>query len=227
LNDAVTLTAGKIDLTNYFDINRAANDETSQFLAAAFVNGAALPAVAAAPGVRARTVLFGRISAQAGVVSPDGTGGSRFENSFRIGSLGVRLRPDTEVEGNLRVYVHHLADEGTGWGASLDQELGAGFMAFARHGENDDEASRRTSVRRASSGGLQWLRPGKGPRVALAAACGRTIDAQGRRTMIGEAYASWQLNPWTHVSPMIQVVKDEAFMAEAAVAAGLRLQFNF
>ncbi|MEK7776549.1 MAG: hypothetical protein AAB331_04145, partial [Planctomycetota bacterium] len=34
----VRLVAGKIDLTNYFDINNVANDETTQFITSVFVN---------------------------------------------------------------------------------------------------------------------------------------------------------------------------------------------
>jgi carbohydrate-selective porin OprB len=41
-SNKLALTAGRLDLTNYFDHNVAANDETSQFISDALVNNPAL-----------------------------------------------------------------------------------------------------------------------------------------------------------------------------------------
>jgi len=66
LNKIFTITAGKIDLTNYFDNNASANDETMQFISGAFVNNAAFAVPANAPGLRLRTTLLNRIHFQLG-----------------------------------------------------------------------------------------------------------------------------------------------------------------
>ena len=117
LNQAIVLTAGKIDLTNYFDINNVANDETAQFLSAPFVNSAALAAPGPSPGIRARTIVLRRFSVQAGVSSIDSTGGTRFEDPFLIGEVGVRLFTETTREGNVRLYLFSPSDGdgGVGW----------------------------------------------------------------------------------------------------------------
>ena len=47
----VRLVAGKIDLTNYFDINNVANDETTQFITSVFVNNPVLETPENGPGI--------------------------------------------------------------------------------------------------------------------------------------------------------------------------------
>ena len=64
INDIFTVTLGKIDLTNYFDNNLHANDETSQFLSGVFVNNAVLPVYSNGPGIRFRTAFINRFDAE-------------------------------------------------------------------------------------------------------------------------------------------------------------------
>ncbi|MBT3822990.1 MAG: hypothetical protein HOG04_16485, partial [Nitrospinaceae bacterium] len=51
-NERLTLTAGKIDATNYIDGNAYAGDETTQFLSGSLVNNGVLTAPDNGPGVR-------------------------------------------------------------------------------------------------------------------------------------------------------------------------------
>ena len=53
LKQHVRLVAGKIDLTNYFDSNSIANDETTQFITSAFVNNRTLEVPENGPGIAA------------------------------------------------------------------------------------------------------------------------------------------------------------------------------
>ena len=50
LDDIFTVTAGKIDLTNYFDNNAVANDENSQFITGALINNTAFVVPSNSPG---------------------------------------------------------------------------------------------------------------------------------------------------------------------------------
>lgn len=229
LDNAVILTAGKIDLTNYFDINQVANDETAQFLCDAFVNSAALVAPGPGPGLRARTVLLGRFSVQAGLVSSDSTGGTRFSDVFAIGSVGLKIFPETSKSGNLRAYLFSPANVGgaTGWGMSLDQQINGPWTVFGRWGENQSEVWETGGARRAWSAGLQWERQGPGHGLTVAAAYGETREEAGSLSTTFEAYASWQLNTWTTISPHVQAIRNESRMARTATAAGVRVQFNF
>ncbi|MEA3240209.1 MAG: carbohydrate porin, partial [Pseudomonadota bacterium] len=52
LEDKLTFTFGKIDLTNYFDASEVANDETTQFLSTGFVNNLAVEFPDNGPGAR-------------------------------------------------------------------------------------------------------------------------------------------------------------------------------
>ncbi|MBZ0266686.1 hypothetical protein K8I85_00885 [bacterium] len=229
LGDAVILTAGKIDLSNYFDINAVANDETAQFLAGAFVNSASLLVPAPGPGLRARTVLLRRFSAQIGLASDDSTGGTRFRDVFMIGSVGAKVLAETEYDGNVRVYVFSPPGAGSarGWGLSMDQQVAASVSAFGRYGRNDMELSVDGTVRSAWSAGLQWKGTWRRRALVAGAAYGEARDAAESETRNFEVYLSSQVNTWTHVSPHVQVVRDKATMSKAATALGVRVQFNF
>ncbi len=229
LDEAVILTAGKLDLTNYFDLNLVANDETAQFLSGAFVNSAALLVPPAGPGVRARTVLFRRFSVQGGFTSSDSTGGTRFQDGFAIGAAGMRLFPDSDYDGNLRGYVYAPAHVGgaTGWGLSMDQEIAAAVTVFGRYGRNQEALVTTGGVQRAWSAGAEWSRQSRNRRFAVGAAYGEAQFGDEAFETTFEAYASWQLNTWTFLSPHLQVVRNDLSLPRAATAAGLRVQFNF
>ncbi len=229
LHEAVTVTVGKLDLTNYFDINAAANDETAQFVSGAFVNSAALLAPAPGAGLRARTVLLHRFSVQGAVISDDASGGTRFRDAFAIGSVGMNLFAESAHEGNLRAFLYAPAHVGgaQGWGLSVDQGIVPAVTAFGRYGRNDEGLLAEGGVERAWSAGLQWQRALRGRPFVLAAAYGQAQDADDALERSFEAYASWQVNTWTFISPHLQVARNEAAMARAATVLGLRVQFNF
>lgn len=93
LGGILQATAGKIDLTNYFDNNAFANDETMQFITDAFVNGAAFAVPSNSPGLRVRTTLFGRFSVRAALAKTENTGVDITRGLYRIGELGIRFSP--------------------------------------------------------------------------------------------------------------------------------------
>ena len=229
LDNAVILTAGKIDLTNYFDINQVANDETAQFLTGSFVNSPALFAPAPGPGLRARTVLLNRFSIQAGLVSSDSTGGTGFSDVFAIGSVGIRILPETGHGGNVQAYLFAPPNVGghTGWGMSVDQGIMGPWTAFGRWGNNQEAVWKSGAARKAWSAGLQWERPGFGRSLTVAAAFGEAREQDNALSTTWEVYASWQLNTWTFISPHLQAVREESRQTTTSTAAGVRVQFNF
>ena len=87
----VTVTAGKIDLTNYFDNNNFANDEYSQFINGSFVNSSALPLVVPSPGIRIRTTFFNRLFFQYALASADNSGDRIFSNLINAASIGFKI----------------------------------------------------------------------------------------------------------------------------------------
>ncbi len=230
-NQALTATVGKIDLTNYFDNNASANDETSQFISAAFVNSAALPAPGNSPGLRLRTTVLKRFFVQAAVASADNAGDNLFEELFRIGSMGVKIFPQTDWEANLRIYgyQHPAADDAKGYGLSFDESISGAFNIFARYNKNEDKLAERFGIASAWSLGARLVKTVAGRRLALAAAYGETAPhGNGLRTeKIGEIYARRQLNKWVYLSPHVQRIWNAAGLPQTATLIGLRTHFNF
>ncbi len=160
----VTFTLGKVDLTNYFDTNDVANDETEQFLSSGFVNNLAVEW----PddngfGARLTVEPADWIYVSLGWAEADADWEDIFEDSFGIAEVGFTVRPfgreghyrfyvwvngkDHLDVGDLRDYARGKIDasridhDGTNWGVgfSFDQELAKGVVAFLRGGVMDSD----------------------------------------------------------------------------------------
>ncbi|MBI4217941.1 MAG: carbohydrate porin, partial [Elusimicrobia bacterium] len=129
---------GKIDVTNYFDRNRAANDETSQFLTGTFVNSPLIGNPPNGPG--AVTLWDSRrgITLGLGVQSADASGVNVSEEPFAIAELGFRLRSFQGQLGNFRFWsarngrVSGDNRDDYSLGMSADQEIGSKTILFGR-----------------------------------------------------------------------------------------------
>ena len=154
----LTFTIGKVDLTNYFDTNEVANDETEQFLSSGFVNNLAVEwPDDNGPGVRF-TYDFGRWYVGVGFASADADWEDLFDGVFGIAEVGAKINI-SGLEGHYRLYgwfntrshldvddIKHIKghidddEENYGIGISLDQEIVKDtLVAFLRAGwENGD-----------------------------------------------------------------------------------------
>ncbi len=229
--DLAIFTAGKIDLTNYFDNNAAANDETAQFISGAFVNSAALPVPGNTPGIRVRGEIPPGIFFQLAAVSADNSGNRILEQLFKIASTGFRIDFGRGLLGTFRVYgyQHEVADNGVGYGISADLPLQKNLTVFGRWTRNEDRISDYFGIASAWSTGLQLeSRIGKAP-LFFGAAFGETrpADEALRREHLAEIYFRLHLNQWTHISPHLQWVENPAGGTERYFIAGLRTQFDF
>ncbi len=149
----VVLTLGKVDLTNYFDANEVANDETEQFLSSGFVNNLAVEwPDDNGPGFR---VMYDRDNWYVGIGAADADSDweDLFDGVFVIGEVGLRLKP-FGMEGNYRFYVWYNGashfdvddvkdfsggrlrsdEDNYGFGVSFDQRFGEHVVAFLRAG---------------------------------------------------------------------------------------------
>lgn len=165
-SEKLIMTAGKIDLTNYFDTNSIANDENSQFLAGAFVNSAVLGAPGMGPGVRVHGKLADSLTLGFGYGSGDTDSADIFDHGFGVAELDYRLKL-AELEGNYRLYgsLDGAAPDGTrklstknafGCGLSMDQQISEKLTLFGRYGWHDENAF---STKSAWSAGFQYLGP--------------------------------------------------------------------
>ena len=161
INDRLDFFIGKLDLTNYFDRNVFANDETSQFLNAALVNNPMLKQPANGAGVTLRWDAGRDLGFSLGGQTTHDFVDNLLSDPFVIGEIDYHST--FLIEGNYRLWVRvsSLADNHKqqmyGGGISIDQLLTPQFGVFVRAGVNQIESISRTFF--AASGGLRWTGP--------------------------------------------------------------------
>jgi len=143
-NEQVKAAVGKIDLTNYFDTNAVANDETSQFLSTAFVNNSALQQPKNGPGAFAFYDTKESLRLGAGVQNPSDSGTAIANRPYFIAELDYNTHLFRGLEGNYRLWGRlnrSRADDNKGFGLSVDQVLFPSFTAFVRYGLNQPKGA--------------------------------------------------------------------------------------
>ncbi len=151
-----TFTGGKIDLTNYFDANEVANDETFQFLSTGFVNNLAVAFPDNGPGVRATVSPGEMLAFSLGWMATDEDSGDSSWNDIGRGSFvigEVDIKPTfASLPGNYRFFAWYLNANLEEWDGSDDDESAKGFglsfdqqllkdvlTVFVRAGWQDEE----------------------------------------------------------------------------------------
>lgn len=230
-DELFTITAGKIDLTNYFDNNATANDETPQFLSNAFVNSNALAVSSNSPGIRFRTAIINRFYIQFGLVSVDNSGSGLFNNLYKIAGLGFRVLPDTDWEANFRLYgfQHPYADNSIGYGISFDETVFKEYKIFARYGKNSSELSKWYGITSSWSAGLSFVKNIQDWGINIGLAYGETYaeNSSLHTEKISEFYARYQFNKWVYLSPHLQLVWNANSTQINHTVLGIRNHFNF
>lgn len=249
--DKLHLVAGKIDLSNYFDRNRVANDETTQFLTDAFVNNPCLgnPALNG-PGITAWYET--KTGWQFGLGFQE-TGDSGFQVTDRpyyIGEVDHRTFA-LGREGNIRVW-GRIDDtdeiESQAIGISIDQEISARVTVFVRGGmawvdgevlEEDGETLEGITDPWSYSFGLRVTPIFESrPRDVFGFAFGQQRgsferDENDRDTLL-EAYYRFFVNEHVSITPLVQWVFHTAGDGTADLPSqdhvgvvGLRMQIDF
>ncbi len=248
-NGIVTFTIGKLNLTNYFDGNEVANDETTQFLAPGFVNSIAIDLLensAAARLTVSPTELLGiSIGAQS-----DGWEDITEKNFFII---EADLKPKFgELQGNYRIYAWTNREEhseltdttndkehGYGYGVSIDQQITDSLTLFGRASYQDKklyEFDSAWSGGLALSGGL-WGRDSDVLGVAYGEArlsndkkdLLKTAGASPGNESHFEAYYSLAVNEQISITPDIQIITNASGNDDfdTVVVGAVRTQVTF
>jgi len=153
-DERLRVTFGKVDLTSYLDANEVANDETTQFLAPAFVNNPMVEFPENGLGVRVTGSPVEWFSITLGWQEADGDWEDIFDRSFGMGEVG--FHPSFgELNGNYRFYgwvnggdhtrwddrLLGLEGDDHGWGVGLsfDQQVASWLTIFARAGYQDED----------------------------------------------------------------------------------------
>lgn len=152
----LALVAGRVDMTNYFDRNAVANDETSEFVSDALVNNPVLVLPTNGSGVIGLFDAKNGLSFRAGFQQTNSDATNLTESIYTLSEVGYVARPPGLSEGNYRVW--YRSDNSTGSrrgavGLSADQKLTPIFTLFGRYGSGEVDAPTSGAATLFSTGG--------------------------------------------------------------------------
>ena len=225
----LALTAGRLDLTNYFDRNTAANDETTQFISDALVNNQMLGLAANGTGVVADFDPKNGFSFRFGVQQSNPAATSLSDSLYSLAEIGYTATPFSLPEGHYRVWFranNGSTDSKRAVGVSLDQKLSPVVTLFGRYGTQQVPGDRD----HYTSGGLSF---GRGlvfnPLDTWGLGYAQMNLASGDREKLAEGYYNLQLTARLRLSFSLQHVLDSPGDAGTFgyLLPGIRLQAAF
>ncbi len=134
----LVLSAGMLDLTNYFDNNAAANDETTQFITDTLVNNPFLAPPTNGGGFVAIYDPKMGFTLKAGVQRGETATTDFTDNIYSVFEASYLANFSFMPQGNYRAW-YRINDDGDeenrAWGISIDQQLTRAITVFARFGQ--------------------------------------------------------------------------------------------
>lgn len=137
----LALSAGRLDLTNYFDQNAFANDETTQFISDALVNNQMLGLSTNGTGVGAEFDPKNGFRFKFGFQQSNTDATNLTDSLYTLSEVGYTFTPFALPEGTYRAWFRtdntapSLIRKGVG--LSFDQKLTAAVGLFARYGTQE------------------------------------------------------------------------------------------
>ncbi len=241
---------GKIDLTNYFDANLVANDETLQFLSDGFVNNTAVEfPTDNGPGFRLAYLPSDRLEIGFGIGEADADFEDVNEGVFEILEFIYKSNLQSR-EGSYRLYLwtnrsDHVEwsnptddnEENWGFGVSLDQVLHEGVTGFFRAGIQDKSVS-EVKLSISFGGKFRGLWPGR-KKDTLGVALGYNRLSKDFEDSLApldmdhelmlEGYYTFHVNEQLLISPDIQIIRNPGGLddADTIMTLGVRAQVFF
>ena len=223
------LTAGRLDLTNYFDQNAVANDETTQFISDALVNNQMLGLAFNGTGAvfefdpkKSFTLKFGVQQS-----NPDAT--SLSDSIYSLSEVGYTGTPLSLPEGHYRLWYranNGAVDSKHAVGFSVDQKLTQSFSLFGRYGQQDlpDDHDRYWSFGVGTKKGFIF-----NPDDSWGIGYARMDLASGDTEHLTEGYYNLQMTEKLRLSFSLQHVSDTPSGATkfGYLLPGVRLQAAF
>ena len=142
----LALTAGRLDLTNYFDQNVFANDETTQYISDALVNNQMLGLSSNGTGVAAEFDPKNGFRFKFGFQQSNNEATNLSDSLYTLSEAGYTLTPFALPEGTYRVWFrtdNTAPSIRKGIGVSLDQKLTSIAGVFARFGTQETDLDDR------------------------------------------------------------------------------------
>jgi len=229
LSQKLSFIAGRLDLTNYFDHNAAANDETTQFLSDALVNNPTLNLAVNGSGFAAVFDPKIGLTFKVGVQQSNSEATNLSQSLYSLGEIGYVARPPGLGEGNYRFWYRtdNSADRyRTGFGVSLDQKLAPTVTLFGRYG------SAQADIRRDHfySGGLQFANgAGFYPGDVWGLGYAHYDTGIGPKERLTEGYYNFAISEKFRLSFHLAHVLEKTPGQETTgfLVPGIRLQANF
>lgn len=151
----LALSAGRLDLTNYFDRNAVANDETAQFISDGLVNNPMLGLATNGAGVAGVFDPKNGFAFKGGLQQSNTDATNLSQSLYTLAEVDYVARPKGLGEGSYRVWLRNdnsSTRNRRGTGVSFDQKLTPIFGLFARYGTADAVSGRDQFY----SGGFQF-----------------------------------------------------------------------
>lgn len=139
LSESAALRLGKIDPTGIYDGNEIANDETTQFLADAFVNNPAIAFPGYAAGINLRIAPSDKLSFNIGAFESSADFDGSLASAFVIGEVAMGYELAGRIgHARLNVWSEDTTDN-KGYALNLDQSVSDNITLFARYGKQDEQ----------------------------------------------------------------------------------------
>jgi len=225
----LALVAGRLDLTNYFDNNAGANDETTQFIADALVNN---PMLGLSENGAGMALIFDPkigFSLKFGFQQSNSAATNMSDSLFTLSEIGFVATPLSLGEGNYRGWFrtdNTVGTTRTGWGISLDQKLTSQVTLFGRYGQAQTDAKHD----RFYSGGLQFSNGlGFYPGDTWGVGYAQPQFGTGDREHVVEGYYNVGLTERLRLSFYLQHALEKPVGGETTsfLVPGVRLQASF
>ena len=138
--ERLALTAGYLDLTNYFDRNSVANDETTQFISDALVNNQMLGLSSNGTGFALEYDPKNIFTFRFGLQQSNPDAESLSDSIYTLAEVGATVTPFGLPEGHYRVWYranNGEVDSKHATGISIDQKFTPVVSIFGRYGTQD------------------------------------------------------------------------------------------
>jgi len=234
-NQKIQLAAGRVDLTNFFDHNAVANDETTQFISDALVNNPMLGLSENGAGLATTFDPKNGFTARIGYQQSDSDALNLSDSLFYLAEVGKLLTPGNLGEGNYRVWFrtdNSSGEDQSAWGISFDQKLSAALTVFLRAGqaEASDELGGVLDDDEFYSLGLQ-LKNGAtfNPEDAWGVGFANTQLGAGDEEDLIEGYYNLRMTQKLQLSFHLTHVTEKPFEGDEVgyFVPGVRLQASF
>jgi hypothetical protein len=229
LDQRLGITAGRVDLTNFFDHNAAANDETTQFISDALVNNPMLGLSENGAGLAAVFDPKTGFSAKFGYQQSSSSAQNLSDSLFYLAEVSKLFTPFGLAEGNYRAWYRTDNSSGadqTAYGISVDQKITAAMTLFGRYGAAETGGPRDKFY----SVGFQLMNGVVlNPEDAWGVGYARTELGAGDEENLVEGYYNLRMTQKLQLSFHLTRVTEKPVGAESVsyFVPGVRLQASF